>query len=156
MTSELTRLVEQISQRMGRHLERRGLLVRDCENAYLEWDCELASSLDDLATAAGFSLHAGITAKAHQRDKVRSRSDREGALGYKLERLCRYITRPAVATGRLSLTGQGQVRYSLKTPWRDRIRDPLLTSGRAFIFPIRGYRHLTARCPDCYSPIRDW
>ncbi len=53
---------------------------------------------------AGFSLHAGIAAKADERDKVRSRSDREGALGYKLERLCRYITRPAIAQKRLSLT----------------------------------------------------
>ena len=40
---------------------------------------------------AGFSLHAGVAAKANQRDKVRSQSDRKGALGYKLERLCRYI-----------------------------------------------------------------
>jgi len=50
---------------------------------------------------------------------VRSRSDREGALGYKLERLCRYITRPAIAEKRLSLTKQGKIRYELKTPYRD-------------------------------------
>jgi len=37
----------------------------------------------------------------------------------KLERLCRYIARPAVATQRLSLTAPGQVRYQLKTPYRD-------------------------------------
>ena len=37
----------------------------------------------------------------------------------RLERLCRYIARPAVATQRLSLTAQGQVRYQLKTPYRD-------------------------------------
>ena len=37
----------------------------------------------------------------------------------KLERLCRYITRPAVSTERLSLTAQGNVRYRLKTPYRD-------------------------------------
>ena len=37
----------------------------------------------------------------------------------KLERLCRYIARPAVATQRLSLTAQGQVRYQLKTPYWD-------------------------------------
>jgi len=60
-----------------------------------------------------------MAAKAGQRDKVRSRSDREGALGYKLERLCRYITRPAIAEKRLSLTKQGMVRYELKTPYRD-------------------------------------
>ena len=36
-----------------------------------------------------------------------------------LERLCRYITRPAVSTKRLSLTRNGQIRYELKTPWRN-------------------------------------
>ena len=36
-----------------------------------------------------------------------------------MERLCRYIARPPIATGRLSITGQGQVRYTLKTPYRD-------------------------------------
>ena len=51
------------------------------------------------------SLHAGVAAKAQQRDK--------------LERLCRYITRPAVSAKRLSLTTQGKVRYELKTSYRD-------------------------------------
>ena len=37
----------------------------------------------------------------------------------KLERLCRYITRPAVSEKRLSLTEHGKVRYQLKTPYRD-------------------------------------
>ena len=55
--------------------------------------------------AAGFSLHAGVAAKARQREK--------------LERLCRYVTRPAVSEKRLSLTNQGKVRYELKTPYRD-------------------------------------
>jgi Putative transposase len=54
---------------------------------------------------AGFSLHAGAAAEAEQRPK--------------LERLCRYITRPAVAIERLSLTAQGHVRYALKTAYRD-------------------------------------
>ena len=37
----------------------------------------------------------------------------------KQERLCRYITRPAIAERRLSLTHQGKVRYELKPPYRD-------------------------------------
>jgi hypothetical protein len=37
----------------------------------------------------------------------------------KLERLCRYISRPAISEQRLSITKQGQVRYELKTPYRD-------------------------------------
>ena len=58
-----------------------------------------------VAKAAGFSLHAGVSAEAHQRDK--------------LERLCRYITRPAVSEKRLALTSNGNIRYQLKTPYRD-------------------------------------
>lgn len=141
-SSELQRLVERISDRVGRHLERRGLLIRDADHAYLDWDDDEASVLDELAghaityrvaigphqgqkaftlqtlpaiaaddgpgelaAAGGFSLHAGIAAKADQREK--------------LERLCRYVARSAVADSRLSLTRDGRVRYSLKTPWRD-------------------------------------
>lgn len=141
-SSELQWLVERIGHRIGRHLERRGLLVRDAQKAYLDWDGEQASALDDLAghsitytvavgphqgqkaftlqtlpaitlddvpgeltNSGGFSLPAGIATRADQRAK--------------LERLCRYVARSAVADNRLSLTRQGQVRYSLKTPWRD-------------------------------------
>lgn len=58
-----------------------------------------------VGNVAGFSLHAGVATRANERDK--------------LERLCRYITRPAVSEKRLSLTEHGQARYSLKNPWRD-------------------------------------
>jgi hypothetical protein len=40
-------------------------------------------------------------------------------VGRYLERLCRYITRPAVSMKRVSLIRNGQVRYALKTPWRN-------------------------------------
>jgi hypothetical protein len=50
-------------------------------------------------------LHAGVSAKASERDK--------------LERLCRYIARPPVSVHRLSLTSDGNVRYELKTPYRN-------------------------------------
>jgi hypothetical protein len=46
------------------------------------------------------SLHAGVMARANERQK--------------LERLCRYISRPAVSEKRLSLTTNGQVRYDVK------------------------------------------
>jgi len=54
---------------------------------------------------AGFSLHAGVAARADQRQK--------------LERLCRYISRPAIADQRLSLTPNGNIHYQSKTPYRD-------------------------------------
>ena len=49
--------------------------------------------------SGGFLLHAEVVAEAHQR--------------HKLERLCRYITRPAVSEKRLSLTTNGNVRYDV-------------------------------------------
>ena len=48
-----------------------------------------------VANHAGFSLHAGVMAEVHQRDK--------------LERLCRYVNRPAVSEKRLALTSTGFV-----------------------------------------------
>jgi hypothetical protein len=36
-----------------------------------------------------------------------------------LERLCRYITRPALANDRVQVNASGQVELKLKTPWRD-------------------------------------
>jgi hypothetical protein len=35
---ELQALVEQTAERIGRALERQGLLVRDCDNGYLSFD----------------------------------------------------------------------------------------------------------------------
>jgi Putative transposase len=58
-----------------------------------------------VANADGFSLHAGLDIQPHQREK--------------LERLCRYVSRPPVAVERLALTSSGQVRYQLKNAYRD-------------------------------------
>jgi ribosomal protein S27E len=138
---ELSQLVHRLAQRIGRHLERQGLLQRDVENDYLTEDAFESDALTPLHSAsityrialgpqqgrkvftlqtlpaceddirstvgreAGFSLHAGVAARAHERDKV--------------ERLCRYVSRPPVAESRLSLTSNGDIRYRLKTPYRD-------------------------------------
>jgi hypothetical protein len=53
-----------------------------------------------VAKVAGFSLRAGVAAQAWERQK--------------LERLCRYFSRPAVSEKRLSLTPSGNIRYQLK------------------------------------------
>jgi len=37
----------------------------------------------------------------------------------KLERLCRYVSRPPLSTKRLSLTRHGKLRFELKTPYSD-------------------------------------
>jgi len=61
--------------------------------------------LERVAKANGFSMHAGVSCEGHQKEKR--------------ERLCRYISRPAVAVPRLSLSSTGKVVYTLKTPYRD-------------------------------------
>lgn len=57
-----------------------------------------------VAKNSGFSLHAGVATKAHERDR--------------LEKVCRYIA-PAVAEERLSTDDHGNVRYRFKKPWDD-------------------------------------
>jgi hypothetical protein len=137
---ELTKLTHTIAHRVGRYLVRRGLLEHDTGNIYLTPeamdtsdedpsnqllgssityrialgpqqgrkvftlqtlpDCQSGNSFSNSAgEVAGFSLHAGVATKANEREK--------------LERLCRYITRPAVSTKRLSMTRNGGVRYEL-------------------------------------------
>ncbi len=146
---ELEELVQRIAERIGRQLERRGVLVRELETSYLDLGSAGSAeasgdALTDLqghsityriavgpqagrkaltlqtvpprvdwrglgldesvASAHGFSLHAGVSSDAGQRAK--------------LERLCRYISRPAVSVERLSLSSQGKIRYALKTAYR--------------------------------------
>jgi len=63
-------------------------------------DCQSDNPFASMVSeVAGFSLHAGVVTKTNERAK--------------LERLCRYITRPAVSTKRLSITRNGRVRYEL-------------------------------------------
>jgi Putative transposase len=143
--AELQALVQQIAACIGKVLEQRGLIERDMQNAWLAMQGE-GGPLDDLlghsityriavgpragqklftlqtvpargeeseqqgdgrgaANAGGFSLHAGLDIQPHQREK--------------LERLCRYVSRPPIAVERLALTSAGQVRYALKTPYSD-------------------------------------
>ena len=132
-----------IAIRISRFLEKAGYLVRDAESEYLDLTQDEEDAMgaivgasityrmafgpnagrkaltlqtvpvrteqrrgDDLVTKqAGFSLHAGIACKSNQRKK--------------LERLCRYITRPAIAERRLSLANNGNVVIALKTPYDD-------------------------------------
>lgn len=167
-------LVQRIAERTGRKLEKRGLVERDIENAWLA-DTGEAGPLDDLighsityriavgprtgqklftlqtlpasampeaeqqgdhrgaAQAGGFSLPAGIDIQPHQRSK--------------LERLCRYVSRPPVAEDRVALTASGQVRYTLKTPYRDGtthiVLEPLDLIARLAALVPPPWMHLT-------------
>ena len=55
----------------------------------------LGGNANGVATSGGFSLHAGIDIAPGQRAR--------------LERLCRYVSRPPVATERLAMTSSGLV-----------------------------------------------
>ena len=146
----------------GRFLERQGLLERDAENSYLAGEAVeggpmhqlLGSSItyriavgpqqgrkvftlqtlpacddrfdDEVGKVAGFSLHAGVAARTDQREK--------------LERLCRYISRPAVSEQHLSLTPNGNVRYQHKPVTAHMSREGLLRSGRSVPRWVRSKR----------------
>ena len=138
--AELARLLHTIGNRVARCLEQGGFPVRDPEHEHL--DFEPAEALDQLIGASihyriaigpnagkkaltlrtlpaqpgpfastllarqpGFSLHAATRCEANQRDK--------------LEKLCRTITRPAIANKRLSMNERGQVIVRFKQPFRD-------------------------------------
>jgi hypothetical protein len=140
-TIELSELTHTLAERVGGFGQRQGLLECDGEQSFLAEEAVEEGSMDPLLAhsvtyrmaagpqagrkvftlqtlpasdepfanpvgqVAGFSLHAGVAAKAPQRQK--------------LERLCRYISHPAVSQQRLSLTPNGNVRCQLKTPYRD-------------------------------------
>jgi hypothetical protein len=96
---------------------------------------------DLVSKQAGFSLHAGIACKSHQRKK--------------LERLCRYITRPAIAERRLSLANNGNVVIALKTPYDDGtthvVLSPMEFMGRLAALVPRSRVNLT-RFHGVFSP----
>ena len=68
-------------------------------------DSDHSATYGLVAKNSEFSLHAGVATKANERDK--------------LERICRYIARPAVAESRLSLSDSGDVIYRFKKAWDD-------------------------------------
>ena len=139
---EITHLTSKIALRIMRLLMRAKLIEQDTGNSYLSDDFLDANALtqdalhsitykiavgpnkgkkvltlktllsendfegsDYLSNLSGFSLHAGVAALAHQRKK--------------LERICRYISRPALSDARLSVTCAGQISYELKMPYRN-------------------------------------
>jgi len=140
-SAQLTELAGKIAHRVCRHLTRKGWLEGENESAFLSDRAAGDDGMDALRMSSityriatgknagrkvvtlqtllgddgpqeggagqvgGFSLHAGVAAEAHE--------------SHKLEKLCRYITRPAISEKRLSISPQGRVRYQLKTPWRN-------------------------------------
>ncbi len=72
-----------------------------------------------IGSTAGGTLRRCVR---QSRSVIDNELDEKGAVNApltKIERLARYVSRPPVATERLSLTLGGNVRYALKTPYRD-------------------------------------
>ncbi len=128
---DLDEVTHKIAKRISRYLERAGYLYRDAETEYLDLMPEQGDAMQEIFGAsityrlafgpnagkkaltlqavsasdnrtkpselvskqAGFSMHACVGCKSNQRKK--------------LERLCRYVTRPAISEQRLSLSGNG-------------------------------------------------
>jgi len=80
----------------------------------------------------GFSLHAA----------TRVAEGREDAL----ERLCRYVLRPALDESRLAWTRDGKVVYRFKRPWKDGTKlvvfEPLVLIERLAALVPRPHRNL--------------
>ena len=129
-------LLTNLVQRVVRFLERRGLIQRDEDQAFVSLN-SAPSAMDQVQSSSityrialgknkgqkaltlktlsetnhretkpflsqhsGFSLHAGVSTKAHQREK--------------LERICRYISRPSLSEAFYELPGEGDL--SVKNP----------------------------------------
>jgi hypothetical protein len=97
------------------------------------------------ASVRGFSLHADVCVPARDRRR--------------LERLCRYVGRPPVATERLSEVPDGRILYRLRHRWRDGIThvvfEPLdLVARLAALVPPP--RTNTVRYHGILAPCAGW
>ena len=143
--TELRTLLDSVIKRVVRRFEKEGLLIPDPEQPWLDLDCH--EPMDNVSAAStetsdrryriaigphsgsrtltlhdpsfirtdkpaktltadrdGFSLNAAVSCQPYQRDR--------------LERLCRYVTRPAICKDRLTVRADGRIQYELKNPFR--------------------------------------
>jgi len=139
--TELQTLLNRVIQRVIHRLEKEGLLIQDPEQPWL--DLGIDEPIDAVITASiryriamgphsgsrtltlhdpsltrtdrpvkaltadrdGFSLNVALSSQPHQRDR--------------LERLYRYVTRPAICLDRLIVRADGKIQYELKSPFRN-------------------------------------
>jgi hypothetical protein len=99
-----------LGERKGQRVRRLGSLQ------FADFQPELKGPL--CAVTQGFSLHAAVYCAPWEREK--------------LEKLCRYIARPALAEDRLQLRPSGDILLRLKTPYSDGTSH-LLFSGLEFV-----------------------
>jgi hypothetical protein len=137
-SAELQTLLERIASSVGEKLERQGLIVRDCENAYLALDPADSVPMHDLighsityriATGPRAGQKVFTLQTLPPREELPSEDRLARASGFslhagvsvnggertKLEHLVRYVARLAVALERLALMPAGNICYTLKT-----------------------------------------
>jgi hypothetical protein len=85
-----------------------------------------------VAEVGGFNLHAGVRVAANDRDG--------------LERLCRYMARPAVASGRVTRLPDGNVAYRVKSPRSTGATHRVMT-------PMEFMARLSALVPPPRTPL---
>lgn len=122
-----------MGERRGQRVRRLGALEST------DFQPELKGPL--CATSVGFSLHAAVYCAPWEREK--------------LEKLCRYIARPAVAEERLQMGPSGDIVLRLKTRYSDGTSH-LLFSGLEFVEKLAALIpppriHLT-RFHGCLAP----
>lgn len=96
------------------------------------------------ASASGVSLHANVAGPARDRRR--------------LERLCPYVTRPPIATERLSRLADGRLLYRLKHRWRNGTTHVVFEPGELvekLAAPVSPRRPCSrSRCT--HAPISGW
>ena len=138
-TKELQEILERIAERIGKALERRGLVERDIDKAWLALDPQGGPMDDLLGHAITYRIAVGpragqklfmlrtLPARPPEKDGVARTGGFTLHAGVgvapgeraKRERMCRYASRPPVAADRLVMMPSGLLRYALKTPYRD-------------------------------------
>ena len=139
--TELTTVLNRISQRLVRFLEKTGYLEQDAEQPFLNLEEPDDSGMQQIQgcaityrvavgpmqgkkTLTLQTIPAIIEESSSSAVKLNGFSLHAGVVcqakeRQKLERLCRYISRGALSEKRLSIGNQGQVIYRLKTPYNN-------------------------------------
>jgi hypothetical protein len=87
--------------------ENAGKPVRRLRSSQTLWPSEDDVEVSSTAciNVGGYSVHAATAVKSDERDR--------------LEKLVRYMARPAISEERISILPNGDIKLKLKTPWRD-------------------------------------
>jgi hypothetical protein len=88
--------------------ENAGKPVRRLRSSQALWPSEddVEVSSHACINVGGYSVHAATAVKSDERDR--------------LEKLVRYMARPAISEERISVLPNGDIKLKLKTPWRDK------------------------------------